>query len=327
MKKGWLFRVASHPRWGGGHVRRCLAIAQALSPYSPVQFMLDAGGDAWKPHLIQAGMAVHENDDEDASYHAVLLDSYEDGQIDYWRERAELLVVIHDLDDPPGKADLSICQWREEINQGNGYILSGLEYALINPAYRAIEDSGDTEEAEHILIAFGMVDSSNSTGRALDSLKRLSAQGWHPDVTIVMGQAAPHLPSISKAVDAFEGRARLIVDAPDLIDALTECDMAIGAGGVSAVERAAAGRASITVSISANQVPVANALAQRGATIDLGMASSLTPGLLDEAIIGLAQDRRQRAAMAQAGKKSIDGRGPERVAQAMKVLEEERIHG
>lgn len=321
---GWVLRVASCPEVGAGHVLRCLALARVLAVQAETRFVLDPQGLHWLPRLRDAGFDAVADDGSDSgpTLAGVVVDVYDPpaSLMARWRRRAGRLAQLVDGGPAAPEADLAVRQWCEPEEAESGRDLAGLDYVLIDPAYGAVAAAPVPAMAERVLVSFGYRDSPNATGRVLASLERLRRVGWSPRVTVVMGGGAPHLALVSDATARLGGR--LLIDVPGLAQLTAECDLAIGAGGVSAAERAAAGRPSATLTIAEHQRPVAEMLARRGATLDLGRLSDVDDPVLDRLLLDLAGDAGRRAAMAEVGRRVVDGRGAERVAAALLALPE-----
>ncbi len=327
MAESWLFRVASRPEFGGGHVKRCLVLAAAMGPSTSVRFLLDSGGEAWAPTVTKAGHAVSlDGDWPRSSIDGVVLDHHdtEAADVEPWRSIARRVVAFRDGGRPVPGADIEICQWESRGRDPEGRLLRGLDYAIVDRSYIAISKTPIKDLPERVLVAFGYRDSPDATAHVLEALDRLGAQ-WNPTVTVALGANAPNLKHVEAACDRLGTRAMLVVDSVGLQNLISDCDFAVGAGGVSAVERAAAGRPSLTIALNALQVPASRALAQAGATADCGLLASLSAEKLDTALMSLARDRSARASMARSGRRVVDGRGAERVAQ--RLLQQAAVGG
>ena len=57
--EGWVFRVSSAPRVGGGHVMRCLSIGRELNKHQSVHFLLCNGGEYWFDHVKHYSMTAN----------------------------------------------------------------------------------------------------------------------------------------------------------------------------------------------------------------------------------------------------------------------------
>lgn len=314
--RSWVIRAASHPSAGGGHISRCLPLARLLG----AQFRLDPGGEHWISHLENLGLAAEIDDLASTDpVDGCVVDGYgfDAATIAKWRRLARTMVFIDDKGIAPAGADVVVSPWFPSLPETGAVQLCGLAHALVDPSFAKIPPAPASDRAGRVLVAFGRVDSVNATERVVRSLVRLGARQWTPEITVVMGAGAPHLARVQDAMTGLGSRGRLVLDLPGLQDALAECDLAIGGGGVSAVERAAAGRPSVTIIQVANQVPVAGVLAELGTTIDLGLVTDLSDGVLDDVLLAIAVDAPRRSAMAQAGRRAVDGGGAARVAKCL----------
>jgi UDP-2,4-diacetamido-2,4,6-trideoxy-beta-L-altropyranose hydrolase len=318
----WAFRVASAPEVGGGHMRRCLALAGALRTDARIVFILDrADAGIWGQAVTAAGMKwMLAGDEPDGPWTGCVIDGYAFGPQDYagWRRRAGRLVVIDDIGRAPADADLVVNSTQPDAACGNA-VLAGPAYAMLGKAFAAPPRAAPSERIEEVFISFGLRDSVGATGLALDALQRLAADGFQPRITVALGSSAPGLQRVKAQVAQLGEKARLLVDADNVRSLLDRTDLAIGAGGVGLYERLACGVPSLTVTIAENQRASAHNAADAGATIDLGDAADLTPAALAEATRDLAVDRGRRERLAQRGRQLVDGRGAERVAR--KILE------
>lgn len=314
----WVFRVASRPEYGGGHVRRCLVLAHAMKPVAQVTFALDHGGGKWRDDIAAAGFdAVADEEGTESPVAGVVVDHCdpEPTIVARWRKRARRLVVFCDGGEAIDGADLEIRQW-DPPSAGTRGALSGPDYALVDRAFTEMENAPLLPLPAHVLVAFGLRDSPNATAATLAALRTLAAR-WRPQITVALGADAPNISSVQEKLEWFGDSARLLLGVPSLRDALLSCDLVIGAGGVSAAERAAAGRASLTLTLNASQEAVAQMLESLGATVNLGPVQRLDGNQLVHALWQIAADPRRRNEMALAGPRAIDGMGPQRIADAL----------
>jgi spore coat polysaccharide biosynthesis predicted glycosyltransferase SpsG len=299
---GVLFRVASRPSAGGGHLSRCLAVAAALQETVQVLMVLDPGGRCEK-----AGVPVTDRmPDEPARWRACLLDGYHFTAADfaYYMALAPL-AVFDDFCRPPPGAALAI---NAAFHLGGDTLggvpaLLGPRYAAIDPRFAAVARP-IRETVEHVVVSFGRVDPDDATGRALAALALLRGDGFAPRVTVA---AAPRR---ELADTTFR------VDVEDMALLLADADLVIGAGGVSLYERIAAGVPSVTVAIADNQRLAVEGAAAAAATAP----TQRSPRALADAIGALAADPERRREMASRGRALVDGRGAQRVAKALMRL-------
>jgi UDP-2,4-diacetamido-2,4,6-trideoxy-beta-L-altropyranose hydrolase len=114
-----------------------------------------------------------------------------------------------------------------------------------------------------ILIAFGS-DTGAATLAALEATRGLSAA-----VTVVLAPAAAEYGRVAAAVRERSG-ATLLPHVEQMAALMVRHDLAIGAGGTSAYERAYLGLPAVVWSIAANQNEVVEGLAHAGAAVAIG---------------------------------------------------------
>jgi UDP-2,4-diacetamido-2,4,6-trideoxy-beta-L-altropyranose hydrolase len=321
----WLFQVDMDPAAGGGHIARCRALGQELQRTAPVAFIMEESGAHWEPTLKADGFQVVRNFDlPKRRWCGSLMDGYRFTATDTERlaELAPPLTVMDDLLGLPLTADMIVCPGAAPDMPLERKIkaLLGPRYALLHPEFASIPDRTAPRMVERVLLSFGLTDSRNATGLALSALQQAAQGGLKPHITVTLGSAAPHLNAIRRQIAELDARATLIVDAGDMDELLAVADLAMGAGGISLFERAAAGVPSITVTIADNQISQALYAASVGATAYVGHVDDTDATGLAVVIQELATDPGSRQLMADAGRKLVDGRGAARVAAAMNKL-------
>jgi len=96
-----------------------------------------------------------------------------------------------------------------------------------------------------------------------------------------------------------------------------DCDIAVGAGGSSVWERAVLGLPSITLILADNQAPTAERLAAAGAMLAVDARAPGFEAALTDAWGRLIDDAALRWTLSQQASQLCDGRGAERVAEAL----------
>lgn len=247
--------------------------------------------------------------------------------VDHYRRDAEFeracrpwarkIVVIDDLADRKHDADILVDSSTGDVSFYEGLVpphckvLVGPRYAMINPDFvhareAALQRRGGNNVAR-ILVTMGQMDPDNATGLALDAIE---ASGFPGDVVVVLGQAAPHLSEIRHRAT---GRIRLQVNVSNMPALITNCDLAVGAGGVTAWERACLGLPSILIEIADNQKGLIATLAQSGAAVFVGRLNEIDKGALAATIADLLDAAGRRKEMSAAGARLVDGRCAQRI--------------
>lgn len=319
-----IFRCDAGPVLGGGHVARCLALADAFAGTGwRTAFAVGPGTKEVVPRLSAASAEVRT------------IDGRPDTLASAWPEGADLLVVDHyGLDArfehgcrPWAKRVLAIddladrehdADWLVDPTPGRKaelyrtrvpatcQIAAGARFAPIQPEFlrrreQALARRVQPGPVRRILVSMGTTDPANATMVALEAL---SIAKLGAEIDVVLGAAAPHRAEILRRLPK---KAQLSLDVADMADRLTAADIAIGAGGVSALERCCLGLPTVTIVIADNQRGATAGISHAGAALVLseGLPSA---GAVADAIRRLADDE-TRSAMAAAAARLCDGRG------------------
>jgi spore coat polysaccharide biosynthesis predicted glycosyltransferase SpsG len=133
---------------------------------------------------------------------------------------------------------------------------------------------------------------------------------------VVLGDQAPSLPALREQAKT-DTSLRLHVDSHAMAELMSQADLAVGAGGSSVWERATLGLPTVTVILADNQRRMAEAMAQVGLTLAVDATASDFEDRLVAAVRRLVDDAALRRWLFEAPCHACDGKGAERVAQAM----------
>ncbi|MEW5878971.1 MAG: UDP-2,4-diacetamido-2,4,6-trideoxy-beta-L-altropyranose hydrolase [Pseudomonadota bacterium] len=350
------FRVDAGDRIGLGHAMRCLALADALAARGArtafvaaalpeetaaqlrarghAVLALESAGEALRGEAGSELDAAAQRADAVATRDGlaalgrpdwVVVDHYRLG-LEWERAAAGFARRVAVIDDNARRAhdcDLLIdhnvsADWAQYdgLLPARTVRLTGPRFALLREGFARANDPAPRPRAavSRLLVAFGGAD---PTGETLKALSALAAPGVAAlAVDVVVGAANPRLAAIRRRADA-RGGARVRVDAQRMHELIDEADLAIGAAGVSALERCAMGLPSLLIAVADNQVPIAHALAQRGAAVYLGRAEDVDEDRLARAVGGLMAMPDLVRTMAQKAADTCDGHGARRVAARM----------
>lgn len=340
-----MIRCDTRPSSGGGHLARCAAIARELSRHkAKVVFAFDQAGTDMMQEVISAGHDIVAMHGADESRHLVqmaamisrpcllLVDHYEWGcaQERAARSFANFIGVVDDVPKRAHDADILVdpaggfseSAWREFAKGAT--VLSNPMFAIVRRDVREGRSLRAAPRAHgepmRLMISFGKADIKNATSFALRAAAR-ALPGSRIDVAISGG--SPSRSKIEQAVMSIEANVALHVDSDRYIELLANADLAIGAGGVSAFERAYLGVPSLAIRTAENQAGSIRSLAARGCIFDMGPLETMTEDRLTAAITDLAADDSVRTASGNASAELIDGRGAERIASALIAVMEQ----
>lgn len=186
------------------------------------------------------------------------------------------LLVIDDLANRPHDCDLLLdqnpgraCVDYERLVPIGCTVLAGPSLALLRPefpAHRQQSLARPRTRLKKLMISMGGVDQHNTSTRVLDALNQTDL----PDdlkITVVLGATAPWQDNVRQAAARMRWPTRVRVDVRDMAGLMAESDLAIGAGGGSALERCCLGLPSIIIPVADNQLAGSDALARAGAAI------------------------------------------------------------
>jgi UDP-2,4-diacetamido-2,4,6-trideoxy-beta-L-altropyranose hydrolase len=318
---------------GGGHVMRCLTLAEALThagadcafavtPAASVILDVFAGPAIVRlplPDESAARLAAPIGDRaREWGAHAVVVDHYGFGVGEEMvvRGSAGFLAAMDDLK-RPHLCDLVLDTNldRAEGDYPGVEALLGPRFALLRPEFVALrpatfERRSQAGQPQRLLVSVGLTDVGGITGRVVDAI--LPALG-EMGADIVIGQGAPSLPGLV-FLASRDRRLTLHIDSREMAALTAAADIAIGAGGSSVWERCCLGLPSVNLVLADNQRAAASALAERGAALILEAADGAPETQIAAIVQNLAADTASLLAMSRAAAAICDGLGAERVA-------------
>lgn len=318
-----VFRTDASIAIGGGHVRRCLVLADALAEIGwDISFVCSAEAENIVPALRRRSYSRIDPARFDSAPFSCALAVIDDYRLDAVFERgcrhwAKRLLVIDDLANRPHDCDVLLDQSPGRTPKdyaallpGGCEMLLGPAYALLDARFRAAPPQREAGTVARLFVNFGTADAANATLVALDAVQRAKLGAT---VDVVLGGAAPHLGELRARVAAAKTPVSLHLDVDDMAALMRGADLAIGAGGVGALERCALGLPSLILTVADNQVANARALAAAGAAEYVGALGSGTVPALVAALQRLTADESARWAMSAAAAALVDGLGAARV--------------
>jgi UDP-2,4-diacetamido-2,4,6-trideoxy-beta-L-altropyranose hydrolase len=340
------FLCDASSRIGGGHVMRCLTLAEELAGgRATIRFAVNQDAPLVVPSLERAGFSVTTGRTlmeaaqiagRQGGVDAIICDSYEiDAKIERsLRKMAAKVVAIDDLANRSHACDLLIdasCgrsaeDYRDLVPPG-ATVCVGAHYALLRQEFATLRETSLARRAidrgtERVFIAFGLTDIGGVTARVVAALlhTELKAQ-----IDVVVGPAAQSRTAV-EAMATRDSRVELHIDPPNMARIMANADIAIGAGGTSSWERCCLGLPAVLVVLADNQRVIAGKLSEAGAVwLALGASEDLIAEITRK-VMELSNDASARRRMAGAAAMIVDGRGATRAAEAIYTLTKRDVH-
>ncbi len=306
---------------GLGHLERILALADALRPHLDVSIVVPQDDAGVRDRVTRRGhIPVEAHGDTQArvaaavsateSVDVLVLDGYVfEVALQHRLRRRAALTVVDDLC-LPADCDLAV----NPSPAGEAMRPSGADSFLGGPAFALIRASfADARQqalrrgrdSRMVLVSSGATDLAGIGGRVTRAL-------LDGDSTVeVVRVVGPDTPGVA---DGAHEREHVLIAPPSLADSLSQASVYVGAAGTTAVQAACVGTPAVITAAVPNQEAQAAALAAAGCAIVVDVES------LASTCLQLLDDGARRDDMAARGRALVDGRGAERVADAIRQL-------
>jgi UDP-2,4-diacetamido-2,4,6-trideoxy-beta-L-altropyranose hydrolase len=328
-----LIRADGGASIGLGHLTRCLALAVRLRARgAEVVFVTSPADPAVLDKIRGAGCLVEplpKDCDEDAAVAFLLAVAAKRGAplivVDSYRIELKhqvaikgaglKLLAVDDFGTGRFAADFvfnpNLTARAENYSVDAGArLLLGPAYALLRPEF--LEAAGRPAAPSpdpRILITMG---GSDPSGLTREAWKILDAAPGAFALDLLVGAAYPEAGALARDVAAARHATVVHHDPPDVPGLMRRATLAVSAAGSTCWELACLGVPSIVLVTADNQKGVAEGLVKSGFAVCPGGISAAAK----EAAALLTNQARLKA-MSAAGKALVDGRGAERVAEAV----------
>lgn len=268
----------------------------------------------------------------DRYWHWIIVDHYAIDKTwhSYVKPLCARLMVIDDLADREHLCDLLLDQTlgRESDTYKQLVPLScstllGSQYSLLRPEFchhRHLSFKRRTFPVlKRLLITMGGMDSKNSTDMILKALEK-SGLPSELEVIIVMGAGSPSLEKIVESARCSRFQENVIVNADNMAELMSSCDLVIGAAGATSWERCCLGVPSVMVVLAENQKGVAESLSSLNAAIFIDGIDKIVSDL-GGIVEHLMRHPDVLRDMSYAAREVTDGKGADKVVEfLMRVL-------
>ncbi len=337
-----LFRVDGTYQTGHERLYRCLTYAAALQRRrrpcfflsqiepAPLAFALRRAGndrvEAEHPVGSAADLAQTVRELRRVNPVAVVVDAPEADET-YLRQLRAVCPVIVSLDHLASVAfpsRLIINPLLGPAKEGYTFtrgtqLLLGARYALVRPEVRRARPirSQKPPQPFRIMVALGEDDPQNHTlelARVLMNCPRVGR------VDVVVRPHHPGLEQFQQMAEQYTGRFEVATEPAELTARLSRCHLAVTTGNSWSVEFACVGLPQLIIVEQEAHWPTARRLEEEGVAVCLGQHPNVSAQTLRQAVQDLLTDQAERQAMSRAGRRLIDGRGPDRLVTALEVL-------
>lgn len=190
----------------------------------------------------------------------------------------------------------------------------GGRFAMLSTDYRQIRNRGITaaSERERISIFAGGSDSLNLTSLYLDGIHKASIS--ERPVDVIVNEFHPRI-GLLRELAQNNPQTQIHMNISSLSEIYSNSRLTLGAGGVSAWERACLGVPSILTAVAPNQERVCQSLAEVGAGRYLGRLQDVDLDQVSSQLVSLVENVSELDDMSLAGTQAIDGYGIKRICQ------------
>jgi spore coat polysaccharide biosynthesis predicted glycosyltransferase SpsG len=198
-------------------------------------------------------------------------------------------------------------------------LLLGARYALVRPEVRRARPIRSQEPPQpfRIMVALGDDDPHNRTLELARTLMNTPRVGR---VDAVVRPHHPALEQFQQMAETYTGRFEVATEPAELTARLSRCHLAVTAGNSWSVELACVGLPQLIIVEQEAHWPTAQRLEEEGAAVCLGQHPNVSVPTIRQAVQNLLADQAERQMMSRAGRRLIDGRGPDRLVIALEVL-------
>ena len=316
-------RVSTQTSLGRGHLERCLTIRSQIN--KKVFWFVDFETNFIKNKISKLDEIFYENGANKFSFlkksiknnliNCVLVDSYKIN-IKEIHNISKKIPIITLIDKNINiRANLIICPQPIDIDYREGCkYLSGPKYAPISSKY--VLKNKIKKINNKILISFGAYDSKGLTLNTIKAIKNLLLCTSYNFISIIaLAKESPILNKV-KALIENDSSFKLILDTKNMGRLYKDCDIAIGAPGLSHLERLGSGIPSILVPQNKIHTGIIDRWVKLGCAIK---ADNSVNSIENNLNLFLSDNSLQKKIFIN-GKNFVDGKGAKRIVAEINKL-------
>ena len=206
-------------------------------------------------------------------------------------------------------------------------LLLGAKYFALRREFKQWEGANRDVPAiaRKVLVTMGGGDANNATAMVLNALQATKISEL--EVVLVIGGSNPHRSSLEEAASHSNYHIRLERNTIRMPELMAWSDIAVSAGGGTSYELAFLRVPAVLITVSENQVSSCRIFAEEGAAIHAGWYHSLDTQALAQSMLYVVNSQSLRKSLAENGLRIVDGRGSERVVQAITLAAKNNCEG
>lgn len=210
--------------------------------------------------------------------------------------------------------DLKMYQWERGTQ-----LCLGRRYAIVRPVFRRQRPirSIDPQPPYRAIVALG---DDDFAGQSLIRTNELLAAARVDKITTVVRSHHHQYAELKELAEQYKGRLEVLTEPSELGTRLPRAHFALTSGDGWSLEMACVGVPQFVLTQNPRHVPCARALEEEGAAQYVGDAADVSNGALRDAIANLLSDQLERVGMSRCARHLIDGRGPDRMVNALEIM-------
>ena len=329
-----VFRADGGAEIGMGHVYRSLAIADELCSISSadVQFLMSADHPEGVKRVSSAGYTVRVLSDGgvDAIVEAIqeyspnivvndrpfLEKNYLEALARLGASTVNLVDTLEDIEKPAEITSMIIATMRVDQLELEDYY-AGPEFAILRESF-AGRAKPVRADARQVVISFGGSDPQGLTLKVLRSLDALTRTRLELGVKAILGPAFSYGQELRELLPKLHYQPILLENVEHMAEILSDADLVFCAGGMTVYEIAALRVPGIVMCQNAREVRRMEHFSRSGSVEHLGLGTEVEDKRITQAAEALLANETRRRAMSESGRKLVDARGAQRVAEVVR---------
>ena len=328
-----LFRVDATPEIGLGHLRRCVALAQAIVKQGARVCFLCVDDPAAREQLAGSGLATEWLDNKintpgdvdmliarskALGAQLVIIDSYSVDEHYFSRLRVSGLKIVYFEDDKTlgisvdGVINGSV--GAEVMDYEASHQFLGTRFLVLAPEYTDNPGGPPQDDVSSVLVTMGGIDHYNLSEAVIDICNDIDRP---LRIDIVIGPYYENIKEIEAAAQKSHQRIDLHYAPSSLCNLMRNSGMAVSAGGSTLYELAAMRIPTVAVWLWENQRCNVEGLGQRDALVPLAYEANSIGVELNTAIRAVIDNRELRCRLVANCRDIIDGHSSTHLSKAI----------